>query len=129
MNSKSQNPMLKVPCPLCKKEFMRRGLMSHLRLVHPDADHKKEMRKRILSKKAMVGEYPLLTFTMLPNGDIKFRMVNMSPDTFSDILEALNQWKKGQPNVFKSKQLSEQSSVKNLCAEGGEEYRLTSSVC
>lgn len=38
-----------VKCPICGIEVKSRGLHAHLRLVHPNADIKKELRKKILS--------------------------------------------------------------------------------
>ena len=38
-----------VNCPICAKECQSRGLHSHLRLVHPNSDLKKELRKKIIA--------------------------------------------------------------------------------
>jgi hypothetical protein len=40
-----------VKCPICKIEVKSRGLHSHLRLVHPNSDIKKELRKQVMSPK------------------------------------------------------------------------------
>lgn len=39
-----------VNCPICAKECQTRGLHSHLRLVHPNSDLKKELRKKVMSR-------------------------------------------------------------------------------
>jgi aspartate/tyrosine/aromatic aminotransferase len=44
-----------VKCPICSIEVKSRGLHSHLRLVHPNSDIKKELRKQVMSPTA-VGE-------------------------------------------------------------------------
>jgi hypothetical protein len=38
-----------VKCPICNIEVKSRGLHAHLRLVHPNSDIKKELRKKVLS--------------------------------------------------------------------------------
>jgi hypothetical protein len=38
-----------VKCPICGIEVKSRGLHAHLRLVHPNSDIKKELRKKVLS--------------------------------------------------------------------------------
>lgn len=38
-----------VKCPICGIEVKSRGLHAHLRLVHPNSDIKKELRKQVLS--------------------------------------------------------------------------------
>jgi hypothetical protein len=38
-----------VKCPICNIEVKSRGLHSHLRLVHPNSDTKKELRKKVIS--------------------------------------------------------------------------------
>lgn len=38
-----------VKCPICNIEVKSRGLHAHLRLVHPNSDIKRELRKKVLS--------------------------------------------------------------------------------
>lgn len=38
-----------VKCPICNIEVKSRGLHAHLRLVHPNSNIKKELRKKVLS--------------------------------------------------------------------------------
>jgi hypothetical protein len=38
-----------VKCPICGIEVKSRGLHAHLRLVHPNSDIKRELRKQVLS--------------------------------------------------------------------------------
>jgi hypothetical protein len=52
-----------VKCPICGIEVKSRGLHAHLRLVHPNSDIKKELRKKVLSP-LRPGERVIFSFSL-----------------------------------------------------------------
>lgn len=57
-----------VKCPICNIEVKSRGLHSHLRLVHPNSDIKKELRKQVMSP-TQPGERIIFSLCSIDSND------------------------------------------------------------
>lgn len=80
-----------VKCPICGVEVKSRGLHAHLRLVHPNSDIQKELRKKIMSPNA-VGEVVKFQISQLPNGSLKIKWANINRHLIETIYEICDNW-------------------------------------
>lgn len=79
-----------VKCPICKIEVKSRGLHSHLRLVHPNSDIKKELRKQVMSPN-LPGERLIFSLSsrdltdtfLIKHAGLTMENINMLADFFS----------------------------------------------
>lgn len=86
--AKKKPSLVEVNCPICGALVKARGLHSHLRLVHPNCDIEKELRKVIVTP-ALKGERVIFQVLELPEGLWKLKHVALPIEDLDKILELL----------------------------------------
>jgi|Laugrefabdmm15sn_1035127.scaffolds.fasta_scaffold31826_1 hypothetical protein len=80
-----------VNCPICGKECQTRGLHSHLRLMHPNSDIKKELRKKIMSRNAN-NDKVIFQVSIDINDNWKVKWANFTMEDVEFLQEMFTQW-------------------------------------
>lgn len=80
-----------VNCPICGLAVKSRGLHSHLRLVHPNSDTKKELRKKVISPNDR-GATIKFQVSELITGDVKLKWANLDRDCIEMIWDICGHW-------------------------------------
>ena len=75
-----------IACPICGKLVRRRGLLSHIRLAHPEVDAKSVVRKYIMPT---VKGRTLFQAVELPSGEIQFNWLSLNREEVHTILQGL----------------------------------------
>lgn len=81
---KESKPSDLITCPICRKMVRRRGLVSHIRLAHPEVDAKSVARKHIIPT---VKGRVLLQAVELPSGEIQMNWIGLNRDEVKAIVE------------------------------------------
>ena len=99
---KKKTPSDLVACPVCGKMVRKRGLLSHIRLAHPEVDAKRECAKVIIPNSKGKTLFRVTTDDSCDDVELTLNWVDMNKDELLKLIDLMQEFENQVRNRFEN---------------------------